>query len=379
MTGRMSSVLDGKSVCVCAGPGGVGKTSVAAAIALGVAAEGSKVCVLTIDPARRLAGALGLSELGNDERLVDTERLSAAGVDIRGELWATMLDAKRTWDEVVERYAPDARTRDAVLGNRIYQELSNAVSGTQEYMAMERLYELRDQGDYDLLVLDTPPTRNALDFLDAPERLARFIDSRGLQLFLRPGRAGLRLFGRPLSVLFTLLERITGVDLLRDLSEFFASFESMAEDFRARAARVRALLAERATTFLVVTAPAPEAVEEAIFFERRLHERLMPFGGAVVNRVHAGMGPIEDAPEGGPHDELVRLLGHDLGGRVAASWRDYRALGERDGRCVARLTAELAPAPVLVVPHLDDDVHDLGGLVQMNEHLFAGRDQTGAP
>jgi anion-transporting ArsA/GET3 family ATPase len=374
----VDEVLAGKRICVCAGPGGVGKTSVAAAIGLGVAAAGARVCVLTIDPARRLAEALGLSSRCGDPCLVDTARLSAAGAHVRGELWATMLDAKQTWDGVVERYAPDARTRDAVLGNRIYRELSNAVSGTQEYMAMERLYELRERGGYDLVVVDTPPTRNALDFLDAPERLARFVDSRGLQLLLRPGRAGLRLFGRPMGAALSVLERITGVELLRDLSEFFGSFETMADDFRARAARVRAVLSEPATTFLVVTAPAPEAVEEAIFFERRLQERLMPFGGAVVNRVHAGAGDEQPAVAKAT-EELALLLGPDLGDRVTASWLDHRTLEERDGRCVARLSRELAPAPVMLVPHLDEDVHDLSGLVSMNRHLFGAEDQTGVP
>ena len=162
-----------KEVCICCGSGGVGKTTTSAAIALGMAARGKKVAVLTIDPAKRLANSLGLPELGNEERLVKA--------DVDGELWAMMLDPKRTFDEIVEWHAPDERTRDAVLSNRIYQELSNAVAGSQEYMAMEKLHELHQEGRYDLLVLDTPPTRNALDFIDAPKKLAAFIDSRTLQ------------------------------------------------------------------------------------------------------------------------------------------------------------------------------------------------------
>ena len=176
-----------KEVCICCGSGGVGKTTTSAAIALGMAARGKKVAVLTIDPAKRLANSLGLPELGNEERLVKA--------DVDGELWAMMLDPKRTFDEIVEWHAPDERTRDAVLSNRIYQELSNAVAGSQEYMAMEKLHELHQEGRYDLLVLDTPPTRNALDFIDAPKKLAAFIDSRTLQAFTAPGVLGLKVLG----------------------------------------------------------------------------------------------------------------------------------------------------------------------------------------
>ncbi|MEJ7717042.1 MAG: ArsA-related P-loop ATPase [Thermoleophilaceae bacterium] len=283
----LAGVLEGREVVVCAGPGGVGKTTSAAAIGLAMAARGLRVAVLTIDPARRLADSLGLEEIGGEERRVDPERLSAAGVEARGELWAAMLDAKRTWDELIERHAPDERTRDAVLGNRIYKELSSAVAGSQEYMAMEKLHELHAEGRYDLLVLDTPPTRNALDFLDAPARLSRFIDSRSLRLFLRSNRGSLRLLGRSSQALFAVLRRVTGVDLLEDMAEFFRSFGGMSEGFERRAREVGALLADRErTTFVVVASPAEEAVDEAIFFRRRLRESGLPFGAAVVNRVH---------------------------------------------------------------------------------------------
>ena len=196
-----------------------------------------------------------------------------------------MLDAKRTFDEIVEWHAPDERTRDAVLSNRIYQELSNAVAGSQEYMAMEKLYELHQEGRYDLLVLDTPPTRNALDFLDAPERLSRFIDSRSLQFFLTPGRLGLKVSGRGSGLVFSVLKRVTGVDLLEDLSEFFSSFGDMAEGFRERAGHVNELLADSRTAFVLVTSPRADAIEEARWFRHRLMDAGMPFAGAVANRV----------------------------------------------------------------------------------------------
>ncbi|MFL5896361.1 MAG: ArsA family ATPase [Thermoleophilaceae bacterium] len=348
-------VLEGREICICAGAGGVGKTTTSAAIALGAAAEGRKVAVLTIDPAKRLANSLGLEKLGNEARRV-------RGVEGPGELWAMMLDAKRTFDELVETYASDERTRDAVLSNRIYQELSSAVAGSQEYMAMEKLYELHEDGRYDLLVLDTPPTRNALDFLDAPERLGRFIDSRSLRFFLSPTRTGLKLMSRGSGLLFKVLRRVTGVDLLRDLSEFFASFGDMSEGFRARAARVNELLASDAATFLLVSSPRQDAIDEVIFFHQRLKERSMPFGGVVVNRFHDLRGEDFD---------VVAALGPELGAKVEANFADYRAVAARDRTNLRRLTKELAGDPLIVVPELDEDVHDVDGLRRMVEHLFA--------
>ncbi len=361
-------LLDKKEICICAGAGGVGKTTASAAIAMGMAAQGLKVAVLTIDPAKRLANSLGLAELGNEERRVDPERFAAHGLEMRGELWAMMLDPKRTFDELIERNASDERTRDAVLSNRIYQELSNAVSGSQEYMAMEKLYELYQEERYDLLVLDTPPTRNALDFLDAPERLSRFVDSRSLQLFMRPGKLGLKVFGRGTGVLFSVLKRVTGVDMLQDLSEFFQSFGDMSEGFRERAERVHDLLGDRRTTFVLVTSPRRTAVDEAIFFHRRLRERGMPFGGAVVNRMNTLAVEGEDPDE----RELAELLGDELGLKVAGNLDEYEALAARDQQNVKRLTRELrgGSGPILV-PELEDDVHDIRGLIELNQYLFA--------
>ena len=329
----------------------MGKTSTSASIALGAAERGRKVAVLTIDPAKRLANALGLEKLGNEPKQVK-------GVG-PGELWAMMLDPKRTFDELVESYASDDATRDAVLSNRIYQELSSAVSGSQEYMAMEKLYELHMEGRFDLLVLDTPPTRNALDFLDAPERLFRFIDSRSLKFFLSPG---LKIVGRGSGLLFAVLQRVTGIDLLRDLSEFFGSFGDMSEGFRARAERVNELLASDAAAFVVVTSPRQDAVDEAIYFHDRLREREMPFGAAVVNRFH-DLGRTRDG-------DLEELLGPDLAAKVEANFLDYQALADRDRANLSRLTKRLDGEPVIVIPELDGDVHDTDGLRAMVEHLY---------
>ena len=365
----VAELLEGRHVCVCAGSGGVGKTTTSAAIALGMAARGLKVAVVTIDPAKRLASALGLDELANEERMVDPELLASHGVELRGELWAMTLDAKRTWDRLIERRAPDAATRDAILGNRIYHQLSTAVSGTTEYMAIERLYELHEEGDYDLIVLDTPPTRNALEFLDAPDRLSRFVDSRSLQFFLRPGVFGVRAFGRGTGLMLGMLKRITGSDLIKDLSEFFGAFGDMAIGIRERAGIVKTLLADPGTTFLLVTSPRRDAIDEAIFFRRRLRRSGMPFGAAVVNRVHEGVHETANGED--VVDDLVALLGERLGRRVARNFDDYRRIGERDRANVERLAAELRDGPLVQVPLLDDDVHDVAGLRALAEHLFA--------
>jgi anion-transporting ArsA/GET3 family ATPase len=296
----VAALLEGRRIVVCAGSGGVGKTTTAAALAMGMAERGLKVAVVTIDPAKRLADSLGLDELGNEPRLVDPARFTEHGVEITGELWALMLDSKRTFDALIERLAPDRRTAEEVLSNRIYQQLSSAVAGSQEFTAIAKLYELDQDGDYDLLVLDTPPSRNALDFLDAPSRLTRFFQGRAIKMFLRPGT----LFGRGTSIVFGVMERLTGVDLLHDLSVFFRALSGMIDGFTERARRVGLLLSDPGTTFLIVTAPRHDPVQEAIFF----------------------------------HGKLRRRLGDP---------------------------------PTIIVPELDDDVHDVEGLALVRDHLFA--------
>ena len=367
MTETVDLSIEGKRILICAGSGGAGKTTTAAAIAMRLASRGLRVAVLTIDPARRLAQSLGLAELGNEARRVEPERFALAGIEMRGELWAMMLDAKRTFDELVERYAPDPAARDRLLGNRIYAEVSNAISGSQEYMAMEKLYELDAEARYDALVLDTPPTRNALDFLDAPSRLLGFLDSRALVALIGPGS---RLLGRGSSLLLHAVKRIAGVQVMEDVSEFFAAVAGMTQGIRDRAARVEALLSGPSTAFLVITSPRPDSVEEAICFRRRLAERGMPFGGLLLNRVHFRPGGFDGSVS---RSELAEALGAELGGKVARSLEDVKALAARDRRSAARLEEALGQAPVVSVPNLDDDVHDIAGLAALNELLFAER------
>jgi anion-transporting ArsA/GET3 family ATPase len=381
---NVGDILERKEICICAGSGGVGKTTTSAAVAMAMASRGMKVAVLTIDPAKRLANSLGLPELGNEETLVDPQRFAEAGVEMRGELWAMMLDAKRTFDDLVERHAPDEQTRDRILQNRVYQEISNAMAGSQEYMAMEKVYELHQEARYDLLVLDTPPTRHALDFIEAPERMTRFIEGKSLQFFLRPGRFGVKLLGRSGGILFSALKRITGIDLLQDLSEFFQSFGDMAEGFSERAQRVKELLGDRRTTFLLVTAPERDPIDEAVYFWRRLKEAKLPFGGVVVNKVHpdylqvaegAGSDTAADAL-----DRLVPELERSLDGtpgaaelarKVAENFENYRMLADRDRENMRLLTERITGDCVLEVPYFDEDVHDIRGLAQVNRYLFA--------
>jgi anion-transporting ArsA/GET3 family ATPase len=336
-----------------------------------MAARGKRVAVLTIDPAKRLADSLGLPELGNEERRVDPALFEAEGIQMEGgELWAMMLDAKATFDEVVRRHAPDAETRDRILDNRIYRQLSAALAGSQEYMAMEKLFEIHQEDRYDLLVLDTPPSRNALDFLDAPRRLTQFIEGRSLQVFMKPTGLGMRLFGRGTSMMFSVLRRVTGVDLLADISEFFQAFSGMVGGFRERAKRVNELLADPATSFLVVCAPQGEPIEEAVYFHRKLVEAELPFGGVIVNKVHY------ESETGGDEQEVAAeleelLADADLAERVASNFADYTALAARDRRNIQRLTRELRARRVIQVPYLEEDVHDLAGLMELNRYLFA--------
>jgi anion-transporting ArsA/GET3 family ATPase len=252
-----------------------------------------------------------------------------------------------------------------VLSNRIYQELSNAVAGSQEYMAMEKLHELHQEGRYDLLVLDTPPTRNALDFIDAPKKLAAFIDSRTLQMFTAPGLMGLKVLGRGSGMVFSVLKRATGIDLLEDLSAFFASFASMTEGFRERAEHVNALLADSRSAFVLVTSPRTDAVEEAGWFHHRLLDAGLPFAGVVANRVRPA------APRGDARAELSELLPDEaLVRKVLRTFEEERRLAAQDRKNLAALKKRLGRKPMIEVPHLDDDVHDLDGLRRMDEYLF---------
>jgi anion-transporting ArsA/GET3 family ATPase len=373
----MAARLEGKRVVICAGSGGVGKTTTSAALAIGLAAEGRRVAVVTIDPARRLAGSLGLEELGNEPALVAPERLAGHGLEVRGELWAMMLDAKRTFDELIEWHAPDERTRDAVLSNRIYQELSNAVAGSQEYMAMEKLYELSQEGRYDLLVLDTPPTRNALDFLDAPRRMTDFFESRVLRWFLLPymkaGGGLMRFANVAASTFLKLVTRIVGAEVLKDTAEFFGNLEGMYDGFKQRARDVSSLLHSSETAFVVVTSPAAESVGEATYFASQLNKAGLPFGALVVNRVHPRFGDGIRASR----RNIGRLERGDARDRLLAGLlrneSAFMRLVDLEERNLTSLARKIPRHLWVRVPYLEQEAVDFPGLAAIADRLVAVR------
>ncbi|MCU1493922.1 MAG: ATPase [Acidimicrobiaceae bacterium] len=356
----LAGIVAKRSVLVCCGSGGVGKTTTAAALALFAAGQGRRACVVTIDPARRLADALGAVDVTNVPHRIDGPWA--------GELSAVMLDAKGTFDDLVHRYAADDEQAARILGNRLYQNLVSALSGTQEYMATEKLFELHESGDFDLVVVDTPPTRNALDFLEAPSRLAGFLDNRVFRLLLTPGRAYLKAMSVATQLLLRTIGKVAGSEIVEDTIAFFQAFEGMEEGFRERAARVERLLADAGTGFVVVAAPRRDSMDQAEFFAAKLASSGHTLDALVVNRVHPDFGPPIDAPPAAAVDALA-----------AASWTALTDnLGEM-GAVVARESAFLAsleeavdPAPVVRVPFLDDDIHDLTGLAGVVRYLVGG-------
>ena len=368
---NVAEMLEGKRVCVCAGSGGVGKTTTSAAIALGMAARGAKVAVVTIDPANRLANALGLEQLENEPRRVEPDRLASGPIEVKGELWAMMLDPKRTFDELIDRIAPDSGRAEEIKANRVYRELSTAVSGSQELTAIAKLYELDQESEFDLLVLDTPPSRNALEFLDAPGRLNSFLEGKALKAFLRPTGLGVRALGRGALPLLGGLRKITGLDLITDLTVFFQLLGDMTNDFSQRAAQVEQLLRADTTAFLLVTSATRDAVDEAIWFGERLASDGLPFAGVIVNRVHHDL--LGDREPRELSAALARTLNPSLAGRVADNFRDYHVLATRDDHNLSRLAKQLAARRLLLVPQLDDDVHDIEGLARVHQYLFASQ------
>jgi anion-transporting ArsA/GET3 family ATPase len=372
------SLVDGladRRVCICAGSGGVGKTTTSAALAVGLAARGARVCVVTIDPAKRLADALGIEQLGSVPRRVDPDRFDGHGLTIEGELWAMMLDPKRTFDELIGRLAPNPTARDEILTNRIYAQLSSAVAGSQEFTAVAKLHELERSGDYDVIVLDTPPSRNALDFLDAPDRITGLLEGRALRLLGASGGLAGRIVGRGTGVAGALLRRLTGVDLMHDLRTFVAALSTVLAGFREQAAAVSQLLADPATTFLIVSSPERDAGDEAIFFRDKLREAGMAFGGLIINRVHS---PLDD---GAAVDEvaLTAAVGGDaaLARRAIMSLEELRVLAARDAVAIARIGAAIGDDDPVIVPELVGDVHDVDGLVAVHRHLFAAPRDAG--
>jgi anion-transporting ArsA/GET3 family ATPase len=341
-----------RSVIVCCGSGGVGKTTTAAALAVEAAARGRRACVVTIDPARRLADALGLGELTNEPRQVDGAW--------PGELWALMLDTKTTFDALVIKYSSSPEQADRIINNRLYRNISGALSGTQEYMAMEKLHELHTTGQFDLIVIDTPPTRNALDFLDAPRRITRFLDNRLFRLLIMPTSAYMRAVSGATQRILRTIARVVGAEVVDDAIAFFEAFEGMEQGFRDRAQAVIALLSDDATAFVVVASPRRDAAHEAVFFADKLVEAGLGVDAVIVNRMQPSFGEHEPWLPEHASDELRAL---------AKNRNDFAALAASEHKELGGLQAAAKGAPVAYVPVLKDDVHDVVGLDAVRAHL----------
>lgn len=371
----ISEALKTSDVLITVGSGGVGKTTVAASIALRAALEGQGSLVCTIDPARRLANALGLNALGNAETEISTATFEQAGLTPRAPMRAMMLDMKRSWDDLIERHAPPDK-REKILNNRFYKSLSSALAGSQEYVAMEKLWELRTQRDYPLIVLDTPPTAHALDFLDAPNRILDFLDNDASKWLLTPalaaGKFGLKLFNLGGSYVAKTISRFTGTETLQQLSEFMLNISGMNEGFKQRAHQTRSLLESSSTSFVLVTGPMPERLDEAIYFHTLLQQNKMKVAAIVVNRVHQA---VPDALWG----EVARLPA-PLQKKFQETLKENDHLARQDERGIARLREAAGSTPMILVPRFELDVHDLKGLHMTSEWLWGDRRlEVGAP
>jgi anion-transporting ArsA/GET3 family ATPase len=382
--GSLESLLAAKEIVICCGSGGVGKTTTAAAAAAMAAAHlGGKVLVITVDPARRLAAALGLERFGNVETQVPPALFAEAGIEPRGELWAAMLDTKQSWDELVSAHAPDAATRDAILANPLYENITGRFVQSHDYIAMERLYEIHTSGRYDLIVVDTPPTRNAIDFLEAPDRMADFFSSRLLRWLTVPARS--RVFTLASKPFYTVADRILGSQFLEDIAEFFLLFQTMYDGFVARARAVTRTLSDKRTTFVVVSTLEAAPAREAEFFIEALRARGFPLGAVVLNKVlpdwfdardatHAAQRLCADAaslaaalakaePDVGDEAQVARVLGE-----VGESFLNFQVVARREAEQQAELAAHADV--VATIPYADHDITDVAGLLELGASLW---------
>jgi anion-transporting ArsA/GET3 family ATPase len=386
----LEGLLRKKQIVICCGSGGVGKTTVSAALGVQAALLGKKVLALTVDPAKRLADSLGLKELGNEQTRLPQEKFRLCGRDPTGSLHAMMLDTKRTFDELIERYAPSQDVARNILNNPFYRNLSSAMAGSHEYLAMEKLYQLHLSGRYDLIVLDTPPTKHAMDFLEAPSRVRAFFDRRISQWFLKPyltmGRIGVSLLNRTAGTVLRLVERFTGAEFLHHVSEFVTGLSDSFDIFQSRAEEVMHVLRGDQASFLLVTGTDRNALEEAAYFYGRIQEASLPFGGVIVNRFHTL--PVADETDpalasrsnGDGNvlaDPFLTYLSGERGlplpvvQQLEENFARFRLLSRRDQTILQEFAKRLSrQVPILTVPAFDEDILDLDGLLRINAHLF---------
>lgn len=386
---EFSELLQAREILICVGSGGVGKTTTSAVIGLQAALSGQKVLVLTIDPAKRLANSLGIEAIGSKRQQIPLERFEEIGLEPTGELWAMMLDMKEAFDRLVQRDSPDEETGREILDNRFYQYFSTSLAGTQEYAASERIHELSREGYFDLIVLDTPPTTHALDFLEAPQRLTDALSSRALQWMYRPGvlagRQGRGILSAGTTYVMRTLGKFTGGEMLEELAIFLKAFSVLFEGFEERAKAVQELLFSERTGFIVVTAPDTLTVEEALYFYDQLGQDTLEVDGMVINRVHPQW--VDEETMERAERELVgalERLDEELGRAEAAP--DFEALGAglrenaaqfhlralQDLASIEQVRGRVYPGmPVVQVPYFNQDIHSLRGLDRARRELFS--------
>ena len=377
MTVKLDELVDERQVLICCGSGGVGKTTTAAVLALEGARRGRNACVVTIDPARRLADTLGLEELTNQPTEIGRELWAAddpADVVPGGRFSALMLDTKSTFDKLVTRNATNDEQAQRILDNRFYRNISGALGGTQEYMAMEKLHELYDEGGFDLIVVDTPPTRHALDFLDAPKRLTRLLDNRVFRLLMMPTRAYLKVASVAVQTFLRTVARVVGSEVIEDVVQFFRAFEGMEEGFRTRAQAVDRLLGDPNTAFVLVTSPRRDALEEATFFADHLDAAGQSVQALIVNRVHPTFGEESSAGLRAAATTLHHDTASEPAQRLAVLYdnlADFRDVATLERAHLDGLRESLGEgAAVAFVPYLAHDVYDFRALHEVARLLF---------
>ncbi|MBX3227239.1 MAG: ArsA family ATPase [Labilithrix sp.] len=375
----LSTLVDQRRVIITAGAGGVGKTTTAAALGVAAAQRGKRVLCLTIDPAKRLAESLGIGEMTSEAVTVDPARFERAGIPMKGSLTAMMLDTKRTFDELVTKYSSSPEKAEKLLGNKLYRYVSTSLAGTQEYMAMEKLVSVKDDPRYDLVILDTPPTANALDFLDAPERLMEALDSATMKWFIEAfqstGKLSLNILAKGASAVLKGIAKITGGGFLEAMAEFIAELNDLFGGFKERALRVQKALRGDDVAFVLVTSPSPPAIKEVLYFAERLAEAEMPRGALVVNRFHlppAGAATLSREDAARAIAEHGLQLDEDAPERIVQAHGDQVKLAALDASHVRALEGATQGTPIVRVAELETDVHDLVLLGQLADVLMGG-------
>jgi anion-transporting ArsA/GET3 family ATPase len=373
VTNGLLTLVRERRVIVCCGPGGVGKTTTAAAMAIEGARQGRRTCVLTIDPARRLADAFGLDSLTDTPGRVDGAW--------PGELWAAMLDAKSTFDAAISRYARDNAQAQAIMRSRHYRNLCEALSGTQDYMAIEKLYQLHHDGRFDLIVVDTPPTCRALDFLSAPHHLTRLLDNAAFRALIKPSRFYLRAVAVAAQASLKAAGRVVGAETVLEAVAFLRAFDGMEAGIRGRAQRVLDLFAAPSTAFVLIVAPRHDATNEGQYFAAHLKRSDIAVQALIVNRLHPRFDPRPAAttsvsPATSSPSPPARRGHAEALAALTSNWVELCAVAEREEDCAAALEAQLAPAPSARVPLLARDVHDLAGVGAVADHLFRPHDTS---